>query len=182
MHFLLMHAWPLGQSSFLEQPDGAGRSTGLQLVSVSGTQPSLQEQIIVLKGRLFTTEQMAVTSQGERAMHGFSHLSLRQAVLSGQSPSTLHSGSGSGTDGDSLGEQETSGFPTQPGGHVHLAIWFCTVHVAEGAHGFSYKHGLTHRFEIHAESWEQSSLILHSTRIHCLYGSPSRPGGHLQAA
>jgi len=87
-HCLLTHAAPLGQSSSLAQPGGLGRSTGLHFVWVSGTQPSLQEQIIVLKGRLFTTVQMAVTSQGERDRQGFSQRSFRQAVSSGQSPST----------------------------------------------------------------------------------------------
>jgi hypothetical protein len=43
---------------------------------------------LVLNGTLLTTVQMAVTSQGERARQGFSHLSFRQAVSSGQSPST----------------------------------------------------------------------------------------------
>ena len=171
----------MGQSSFLAQPGGLGRSTGTQLVSVSGTQPSLHAQIMVRNGRLLTTVHMAVTWQGDSERHGFSHRSLRQAVSSGQSPSTRHSGSGSGTEGASLGEQETSGLPTQPGGHMHLALWFCTEQVADGAHGFSYRHGFTHLLEMQAESEEQSWLMRHSTRIHWTYGSPSRPGGHRHA-
>ena len=87
-HCLLTHASPLGQSSSLAQPGGLGSSTGLHLVWVSGTQPSLQEQIMVLKGRLLTTVQMAVWSHGEREKHGFSQRSFRHAVSSGQSPST----------------------------------------------------------------------------------------------
>ena len=108
----------------------------MQLVSESGTQPSLQEQIIVLKGRLLTTVQTEVRWQGERAWQGLPHLSSRQAVSSGQSPSVRHSGSGSPMVG-SVGVQDTKGFPTHPGGQVHLALWLFTLQVAEGAQGFS---------------------------------------------
>ena len=61
LHCLLIQASPLGQSSSLAQPGGLGSSTGLHLVSVSGTHPSLQLQIMVLKGRLLTTVHTEVT-------------------------------------------------------------------------------------------------------------------------
>jgi hypothetical protein len=46
-------------------------SIGTQLLSVSGTHPSLQEQIIVRKGTVSTTEQMAVEAQGLNSKQGF---------------------------------------------------------------------------------------------------------------
>ena len=44
------------------------------------------------------TVQSALTPQGLRVVHGFRHTSFMQASRLGQSPSTRHSGSGSGTE------------------------------------------------------------------------------------
>jgi hypothetical protein len=95
-------------------PGGLVVSIGTQLLSVSGIQPSLQEQIIVLKGTVSTTEQMAVLAQGLSSKQGFLHLWSRQARPDGQSESTWHSSSVSTGRGGPLGEQATNGLPTSP--------------------------------------------------------------------
>ena len=61
---LLMHASLVGHSSSRTQPGGFSSCTGLQLRSVTGTQPGRHEQIMVRKGTVSTTLQMAVESQG----------------------------------------------------------------------------------------------------------------------
>ena len=88
---------------------------GTQLLSVSGTQPSLHEQIMVLNGTVSTTEQMAELAHGFSSKQGFLHLCSRQARPDGQSESTWHSSSDSTGKGGPLGEQATRGLPTWPG-------------------------------------------------------------------
>jgi hypothetical protein len=60
-----MHASLVVHSSSLTHPGVFVVSTGAQLRSVSGIHPSRQEQIIVRNGTVSTTEQTAVTSQGD---------------------------------------------------------------------------------------------------------------------
>ena len=64
MQILLRQAESFSHSSSLTHPGEFVVSIGTQLRSVSGIQPSLQEQIIVLNGVVSTTEQMALAAQG----------------------------------------------------------------------------------------------------------------------
>lgn len=84
--------------------------------------------------------------------HGFWHLLLRQASLSGQSLSSLHSGLTSGW-------QLTYGLPVKRGGQRHIGKWFRTLHSAWDEHGLSCTQGSIHCMLMQEWSPGQSPLL-----------------------
>jgi len=174
-----MQAAFVSHSSSRTQPGGLGVSMGTQLLSVSGIQPSLHEQIMVLKGTVSTTEQIAVEAHGFSSKQGFLQDFSRQARPEGQSESIVHSGSLSTGKGSFCAEQDTSGLPTSPFGQAQEATWFTVVQMAVGAHTLSNRQGSMQWFCMQALFVAQSGLILHSTVKHCSRGFPIKPGGHL---
>lgn len=85
-------------------------------MSASPTYPGSQRQIMVRRGRVSTTSQMALAPQGCVTSQGFLHSPLKQANLLGHSASMVQP---SGCTGSS--SQRTVGFPLYPAGQRHCA-------------------------------------------------------------
>jgi len=56
-----------------------------------------------------------------------------------------------------LVEHFLNGSPVVPGGHVQVALWLLTVHMALGLHGLLVAHGFTQFLEMQASWVEHSS-------------------------
>jgi len=54
-------------------------------------------------------------------------------------------------------EQLENGSPVVPGGHVHVALWFVTEHIAEGLQGLFAAHGFMQLLDTQAWNEEHSS-------------------------
>lgn len=121
---------------------------GLHPMSALPTKPGSHVHTIVRSGNESTTEQTAFDPHGRVSMHGFLHTLLKQAILLGQSASTVHCGFSS----ICTRTQRAYASPTKPGRHLHVAMWLSTRHWASGAH----VHGSWHRSLVQAR-WKGQS-------------------------
>lgn len=94
-HWLLMQASTTAHSLSAEHPILGRGMIFLHSPLLSGTIDSGHEQIIVLTGSESKTSHLEVRVQGVRTAQGFLQALSMQASFDGQSPSVLHSGSGS---------------------------------------------------------------------------------------
>ena len=116
-HSRSMHASLLGQSLSSLHLSSGGGGIGVHLIPYgSPVYPGMQVQIPLW----FRGEQSAFSAQSQ----GSTHFSFRQALVVWQSGSIKHS----------YGVQITYGFPLCCGKHVHLALWFLTLHSAFWPH------------------------------------------------
>ena len=106
----------------------------LQELIPAATWPGGQVQPTVLRPSYeSSTVQTWFLPQGLEVRQGFWQRSSIQAILTGQSRSTRHSGSGSA----SMGEvQKAYPSPSSGGMHVHVSLWFLARHSAPWAHLF----------------------------------------------